>query len=97
RHDQNPYVHYEYFTLDAARLYDVGYAKLPDVVWAEIATPKQYEVVKNKIYPRLVNKEAEFTERQITKDVSEALSITKDDITGIQRFGGMTKTNFKVS
>lgn len=56
RHNQNPYVNYEYLLLDAARLYDVGYAKLPDVVWAEIDTPKQYEVVKNKIYPRLVKK-----------------------------------------
>ncbi|EEM03106.1 Transcriptional regulator, MarR family/choline/ethanolamine kinase [Bacillus pseudomycoides] len=97
RHNQNPYVNYEYLLLDAARLYDVGYAKLPDVVWAEIDTPKQYEVVKNKIYPRLVKKEAEFKERQIKKYVSEALSISKDEITGIQPFGGMTNTNFKVS
>jgi len=97
RHNQNPYVNYEYLLLDAARLYDVGYAKLPDVVWAEIDTPKQYEVVKNKIYPRLVKKEAEFKERQIKKYVSEALSISKDEITDIQPFGGMTNTNFKVS
>nr|WP_244525449.1 phosphocholine cytidylyltransferase/choline kinase family protein [Bacillus sp. 166amftsu] len=96
RHNQNPYVNYEYLLLDAARLYDVGYAKLSDVVWAEIDTTKQYEVVKNKIYPRLVKKEAEFKERQIKRYVLEALSISEEQVTDIQSFGGMTNTNFKV-
>ncbi|MGH1012824.1 LPS biosynthesis choline kinase [Bacillus toyonensis] len=96
-HNQNPYVNYEYLLLDVARTYDIGHIKLQNIVWAEIDTKQQYEAVRNKIYPRLLRKEAEFKEKQIKGHVMEALNISEDAITNIQPFGGMTNTNFKVS
>lgn len=94
--NQNPYVNYEYLLLDIARTYDIGYVKLQNVVWAEIDTKQQYEIVKNTIYPRLLRKEAEFKEKQIKQCIVEGLGIQEDKITDIQPFGGMTNTNFKV-
>ncbi|PEN20407.1 LPS biosynthesis choline kinase, partial [Bacillus wiedmannii] len=83
-HNQNPYVNYEYLLLDVARTYDIGHIKLQNIVWAEIDTKQQYEVVRNKIYPRLLRKEAEFKEKQIKGHVMEALNIPEDAITNIQ-------------
>lgn len=94
--NQNPYVNYEYLLLDIARTYDIGYVKLQNVVWAEIDTKQQYEIVKNTVYPRLMRKEAEFKEKQIKQFIVEGLGVQEDEITDIQPFGGMTNTNFKV-
>lgn len=96
RHNKNPYVNYEYLLLDVARTYDIGYVKLQSVVWAEIDTNEQYEYVQNKVYRQLKRKEAEFKVQQIKRYVAEALTISTDEVTEIQPFGGMTNTNFKV-
>lgn len=54
----NPYINYEYTLLDVARNYNVGFIRIHDLIWGEIDTLEQYDIVKNIIYPKIKEKES---------------------------------------
>lgn len=53
----NSYINYEYTLLDVARNYNVGFIRLDDLVWGEIDTKEQYEIIKEDIFPKIREKE----------------------------------------
>ncbi|MBS8265747.1 winged helix-turn-helix transcriptional regulator [Mesobacillus boroniphilus] len=97
QHNRNPYMNYEYMLLDISRNFNIGYLKLFNIVWAEADSQEQFYDIKQKIFPMLKRKEAEFRENQIKGYLSAALGIEPDEVTGIQAFGGMTNKNYKVT
>jgi thiamine kinase-like enzyme/choline kinase len=93
--NRNPYVNYEYLLLDAARTVELGFLKLPDIIWTEIDNHEDYLNVKDKIYNLLKIKEEKFKEDDLRKLIAEALKINKDLVTSIESLGGLTNRNFK--
>lgn len=55
--NSNPYLNYEYVLLDVARTYNIGYAKIEDLIWTEIDTQWHYSNLVNFIFPMLENRE----------------------------------------
>ncbi|MEH7120960.1 NTP transferase domain-containing protein [Neobacillus vireti] len=94
--NKNPYLNYEYMLLDISRHYNIGYLKMHNLIWGEIDTWDHYTTIKEKTYPMLMRKEAEFREIFIKDHLMEALGLAYEDIEDIQPFGGMTNKNFKV-
>jgi len=95
--NKNPYMNYEYMLLDVSKHYKIGFLKMFNLVWGEVDSLHQYNIVINKIYPILKRKEAEYREKQIKKYMVEALDLDYEDIQEIQPFGGMTNKNYKVT
>ncbi|GLC29695.1 NTP transferase domain-containing protein [Clostridium omnivorum] len=56
KHNENPYLNYEYLLLDMARTYNIGYVKIEDLVWSEIDTKWHYNNLINYIYPKIYDK-----------------------------------------
>lgn len=56
KHNENPYVNYEYLLLDMARTYNIGYVKIKDLIWSEIDTKWHYNNLINYIYPKIYEK-----------------------------------------
>ncbi|QCJ44148.1 winged helix-turn-helix transcriptional regulator [Bacillus sp. S3] len=96
QNNKNPLIHYEYMLLDISRHYNIGYLKMHNLVWGEIDSWQHYHTVKEKTFPMLKRKEAEFREIFIKSHLIEALDLAYEDISEIQPFGGMTNKNFKV-
>lgn len=94
--NNNPYLHYEYMLLDISRHYNIGYLKMHTLMWGEIDNWQHFTTVKEKTYPMLKRKEAEFLEGLIKGHIMDALNLDYEDIEGIQPFGGMTNKNYKV-
>jgi thiamine kinase-like enzyme/choline kinase/predicted transcriptional regulator len=96
QNNKNPLMNYEYMILDALKHDNIGYLKMHNLVWSELDSQQHYETIKNKIFPQLKRKEAEFREIQLKDYLIDALNITFDDIKEVQPFGGMTNKNFKL-
>ncbi len=94
--NRNPYVNYEYMLLDVARTIDLGYLKIPDIIWAEIDNQEHYFKVTDKIYPLLKVKEEKFKEEELKQLVAEALNTNKSLVTSIESLGGLTNRNYKM-
>jgi thiamine kinase-like enzyme/choline kinase/predicted transcriptional regulator len=97
KHNKNPYLNYEYLLLDVSRTIDIGFLKIPDLIWAEIDTQEHYQIVQEKIWPMLKRKEAAFKELELKSLIANALNIEIDAVTAVQPFGGMTNKNYKVT
>lgn len=95
-YNKNSFVNYEYVLLDVSRSINIGYLKIPDLIWAEVDNQAQYKRVLEKVYPMLQRKELSFVE-EVKTAVVDALKIPEDSITSVQPFGGMTNRNYKVS
>ncbi|QCJ44873.1 winged helix-turn-helix transcriptional regulator [Bacillus sp. S3] len=95
--NKNPYVNYEYVLLDVSRIINVGFYKIPDLVWAEIDSYEHHFKVVDRFYPMLMRKEADFKERELKQVIATALEIPIDEITSIEALGGLTNRNFKVT
>lgn len=94
---KNPYVNYEYILLDVSRKIDVGFLKIPDLIWAEIDSYEHHFKVVDKFYPMLKRKEAEFKEREHKQLIADALHVSIEEVTAIEALGGLTNHNFKVT
>ncbi|MBL4932619.1 phosphotransferase [Clostridium paridis] len=95
--NMNPYINYEYVLMDVARNYNIGYAKVNDIVWTDIDKINDYENLIKRIYPLIARKELEFKEKNIKECIREAMNVEESDITNISPIGGMTNRNYKVS
>jgi thiamine kinase-like enzyme/choline kinase/predicted transcriptional regulator len=95
--NRNPYLNYEYLLLDVSRTIDIGFLKIPDLIWYEIDSLTHYNITKDKVFPMLKRKEASFKELKLKNSIADALSINISSITEIKPFGGMTNKNYKVT
>ena len=92
----NPYLNYEYVLLDVARDYNIGFVKIDDLSWGDADTEKEYEKIKNHLYPTIRRREINYEINYIKSIVSEAFKIDNDEITEVCPAGGMTNKNYRV-
>ncbi|SFC85435.1 NTP transferase domain-containing protein [Clostridium uliginosum] len=92
----NPYLNYEYVLLDVARSYNIGFVKIDDLAWGDADTQKEYEKIKNYLYPTIRRRELSYEINNIKTIVREALKADDDDITEVVLAGGMTNKNYRV-
>lgn len=92
----NPYLNYEYVLLDVARNYNIGFVKIDDLAWGDADTLKEYEKIKNHLYPTIRRRELNYEINSIKKIVCEALKVKEDDITEVTPAGGMTNKNYRI-
>lgn len=92
----NPYLNYEYVLLDVARDYNIGFVKIDDLSWGDADTEKEYEKIKNHLYPTIRRREINYEINYIKSIVSEAFKIDNDEITEVSSAGGMTNKNYRI-
>ncbi|MBE6063522.1 MAG: winged helix-turn-helix transcriptional regulator [Clostridium butyricum] len=92
----NPYLNYEYVLLDVARNYNIGFVKIDDLAWGDADTLKEYEKIKNHLYPTIRRRELSYEINSIKKIVCESLKVNEDDITEVTPAGGMTNKNYRI-
>lgn len=92
----NPYLNYEYVLLDVARNYNIGFVKIDDLAWGDADTIKEYEKIKNHLYPTIRRRELSYEINNIKSIVCEALKVEDGDITEVTPAGGMTNKNYRI-
>ena len=92
----NPYLNYEYVLLDVARNYNIGFVKIDDLAWGDADTLKEYEKIKNHLYPTIRRRELSYEINSIKKIVCEALKVSEEDVTEVTPAGGMTNKNYRI-
>ncbi|NSB70429.1 thiamine kinase-like enzyme [Clostridium beijerinckii] len=92
----NPYLNYEYVLLDVARNYNIGFVKIDDLAWGDADSSKEYEKIKNYLYPTIRRRELSYEISNIKSIVRESLKVTDEDITEVEPAGGMTNKNYKI-
>ena len=92
----NPYLNYEYVLLDVARDYNIGFVKIDDLSWGDADTEKEYEKIKNHLYPTIRRREINYEINYIKSIVSEAFKIDNDEITEVSSAGGMTNKTYRI-
>lgn len=92
----NPYLNYEYVLLDVARNYNIGFVKIDDLAWGDADTKKEYEKIKNYLYPTIRRRELSYEINNIKTIIREALKVNDEDITEVEPAGGMTNKNYKI-
>ena len=92
----NPYLNYEYVLLDVARNYNIGFVKIDDLAWGDADTLKEYEKIKNHLYPTIRRRELSYEINSIKKIVCEALKVNENDVTEVTSAGGMTNKNYRI-
>jgi len=93
----NPYLNYEYVLLDVARNYNIGFVKIDDLAWGDADSAKEYEKIKNYLYPTIRRRELSYEINSIKSIVKESLKVNDEDITEVVPAGGMTNKNYKIS
>ncbi len=92
----NPYLNYEYVLLDVARNYNIGFVKIDDLAWGDADTQKEYEKIKNYLYPTIRRRELSYEINNIKDIIREALKVKDEDITEVEPAGGMTNKNYRI-
>lgn len=92
----NPYLNYEYVLLDVARNYNIGYVKIDDLAWGDIDSPKEYNKVKNNLYPTIRRREVAYEINNIKQIVCDAMKVNSKDVSEVVPAGGMTNKNYRV-
>lgn len=92
----NPYLNYEYVLLDVARNYNIGFVKIDDLAWGDADSTKEYEKIKNYLYPTIRRRELSYEINSIKTIIREALKVNNEDITEVEPAGGMTNKNYKI-
>jgi thiamine kinase-like enzyme/choline kinase len=95
--NKNPYFSYEYALLNLIQKHSINYVKIDDLIWSEIDTKQHYKHLKYLIYPKLKRKEIEFRTKYVGELISEVLEIGQDQIKNIEKLGGLTNNNYKVT
>ncbi|MCE5222192.1 MAG: phosphotransferase [Clostridium sp.] len=92
----NPYLNYEYVLLDVARNYNIGFVKIDDLAWGDADSNKEYEKIKNYLYPTIRRRELSYEINNIKNIIRESLKVKDDDITEVEPAGGMTNKNYRI-
>lgn len=96
KNNVNPYLNYEYVLLDVGRNYNIGYVKIDDLSWGDVDSLKEYEKIKNHLYPTIRRREVAYEINKIKKIVCKSLKVKSEDITEVMPAGGMTNKNYKI-
>lgn len=96
KNNVNPYLNYEYVLLDVARDYNIGFVKIDDLAWADADSKKEYEKIKNNLFPIMRRRELNYELNNIKKIICDALKVKDEDITEVAPAGGMTNKNYKI-
>ena len=67
----NPYLNYEYVLLDVARNYNIGFVKIDDLAWGDADSNKEYEKIKNYLYPTIRRRELSYEINNIKTIIRE--------------------------
>ncbi len=94
--NENPYLNFEYVLENIGRLYGFRGRMVDDLVWAKVENRRDYEALRNIIFPRIQRKEKEMQERHAAETLCEALRVSREEIAAIQFAGGLTNTNYDV-
>jgi len=92
----NPYLNYEYVLLDVGRNYNIGYVKIDDLAWGDVDSLKEYEKIKNHLYPTIRRWEVAYEINKIKTIVCDALKVKDEEITEVLPAGGMTNKNYRI-
>jgi len=92
----NPYLNYEYVLLDVARNYNIGFVKIDDLAWGDADSTKEYEKIKNYLYPTIRRRELSYEINNIKTIIRDSLKVKDEDITEVELAGGMTNKNYKI-
>ena len=92
----NPYLNYEYVLLDVARNYNIGFVKIDDLAWGDADSNKEYEKIKNYLYPTIRRRELSYEINNIKTIIRESLKVKDEDITEVEPAGGMTNKNYRI-
>jgi len=92
----NPYLNYEYVLLDVARNYNIGFVKIDDLAWGDADTNKEYEKIKNYLYPTIRRRELSYEINNIKTIIRDSLKVKDEDITEVEPAGGMTNKNYRI-
>jgi len=92
----NPYLNYEYVLLDVARNYNIGFVKIDDLAWGDADSTKEYEKIKNYLYPTIRRRELSYEINNIKTIICDSLKVKNEDITEVELAGGMTNKNYKI-
>ena len=92
----NPYLNYEYVLLDVARNYNIGFVKIDDLAWGDADSNKEYEKIKNYLYPTIRRRELSYEINNIKNIIRESLKVKDEDITEVEPAGGMTNKNYRI-
>lgn len=92
----NPYLNYEYVLLDVARNYNIGFVKIDDLAWGDADSKKEYEKIKNYLYPTIRRRELSYEIKSIKDIVCKSLKVKEEDITEVEPAGGMTNKNYRI-
>jgi len=92
----NPYLNYEYVLLDVARNYNIGFVKIDDLAWGDADSTKEYEKIKNYLYPTIRRRELSYEINNIKMIIRDSLKVKNEDITEVELAGGMTNKNYKI-
>lgn len=96
KNNVNPYLNYEYVLLDVARDYNIGFVKIDDLAWADADSKKEYEKIKNNLFPIMRRRELNYELNNIKKIICDALKVKDEDITEVAPAGGMTNKNYRI-
>jgi len=92
----NPYLNYEYVLLDVARNYNIGFVKIDDLAWGDADSNKEYEKIKNYLYPTIRRRELSYEINNIKTIIRDSLKVKDEDITEVEPAGGMTNKNYRI-
>lgn len=95
--NRNPYLNYEYMMLSIADEFKFGYVKIDDLVWTEIDTVEHYKNLRHVIYPKLQVKEMEVRKQYAGEVAAEALNVNISDIEDVERLGGLSNKNYRMT
>lgn len=95
--NRNPYLNYEYMMLSVIDEFKFSHLKIDGLIWTEIDNEEHYNNLTHLVYPKLKMKEIEVRKQYAVEAVSEALKVDINDITNVERLGGLTNKNYKMT
>lgn len=91
-------LNYEYLLLDCTEKHERQYIQFKNLIWCEVDNSRDFEYLKNSLYPKLCRKENPYNHQNIISHLKNIFSTRDFEPTlKIEQIGGMTNRNFKVS
>ena len=95
-HSDNPYLNYEYLLMDVTETVERPILKFQNLLWGEVDNKRDFERLKNDIYPKLRRKENPFDKENIISYLSNIFPNRNVSNATVQKIGGMSNKNFRV-
>ena len=93
----NRYVNYEYLFVDSTDAVERPYIKFNNLIWGGVDSTRDFEKLKNYIYPRLCRKENPYDKENLMVYLRKIFpKVEVGSSWQIEQIGGMSNKNFKV-